>query len=113
VSADRDRSAAANAAASENAPEWLAAIEADLRGTSIRSLALEAVEEPKAIVTSYEVLRRRVEPIGPGGVPGSRHDRQPSARGMGPRGENEAAFRAKRGRRATHFCLSASTQASG
>jgi hypothetical protein len=25
---------------------------------------VEAVEEPKAIVASYEVLRRRVEPVG-------------------------------------------------
>jgi hypothetical protein len=29
-----------------------------------QALAIEAVEEPKAIVASYEVLRRRVEPVG-------------------------------------------------
>lgn len=29
-----------------------------------QALAIEAVEEPKAILSSYEVLRRRVEPIG-------------------------------------------------
>jgi hypothetical protein len=28
------------------------------------ALALEAVEEPKAIVASYEVLRWRLEPVG-------------------------------------------------
>lgn len=32
--------------------------------TRREALAVEAVEEPKAILASYEVLRRRVEPIG-------------------------------------------------